>query len=776
MAAGDERLQFGSGADGAFEGESFHAAARGPRLRSRILRLPVELSAALADEDARGTPFLFVPVLMGVGALAYFTAPREPGFAVLLTGFGVASIAALVNRERVIAFRAALVVLTLVAGALAGKVETWRASTPMNGSPVTTRVTGVVQRIEHRANGRVRLTLDLLATERPELRYPPATMRLTAADVPAALLPGETVVGLARLMPPFGAVRPGGYDFAFESYFDGIGASGFFMGDPVRGTSAEVPGFAERVAQRIERLRLWVAARVRARIGGAEGEVAAALMAGVRAGIPEETAEDLRQTGLAHILSISGLHMALVAGTVMGALRLGFAFFPVWASRHPVKKYAAGAALAAAGIYLAISGAEVAAQRSFIMLAVMLAALLVDRAAITMRNLAIAALIILIVSPHELVGPSFQMSFAATAVLIAGYGWWQERRERRQSRYPPAERPLAIRALQFAAVFLAGLAATSILAGLATSIYGVYHFNRVSPNSLWVNILAMPIVSAAVMPLAVISGLLMPLGLDGFALDLMGRAIGWVLAIAHWFAERSPIDAVGLMPQGAMLLLSLALAVLTLCVTRLRLLALVFALPAVVMLFDRRLPEILISEDARLVGVRAQGALAVNRDRPNDFTLQNWLHALAVREWQRPIDLSDDPAETVAGEVGQFLCSEELCVAVLASTGQTVVHAAHADAAAPHCETAAVIVIDDATARNPCHGETPIVATKRDLARKGAASVTFRRSGNDETGWTAKIDFAVSEPFRPWHDHRRYSREARGLAPYRRGGENGGED
>ena len=153
----------------------------------------------------------------------------------------------------------------------------------------------------------------------------------------------------------------------------------------------------------------------------AEGEIAAALVAGVRAGIPEDVNEALRRTGLAHILSISGLHMALVAATIMAVLRFGFAFFPDFASRHPVKKYAASAALVALAVYLFISGSAVAAERSFIMIGVMLTAMLFDRAALTMRNLAISAIAIIAVSPHEVAGPSFQMSFAATAALIGAY-------------------------------------------------------------------------------------------------------------------------------------------------------------------------------------------------------------------------------------------------------------------------------------------------------------------------------------------------------------------
>ena len=146
----------------------------------------------------------------------------------------------------------------------------------------------------------------------------------------------------------------------------------------------------------VENLRTDLANHIRGEIGGAEGEIAAALVAGVRAGIPEDVNEALRRTGLAHMLSISGLHMALVAATIMTVLRLGFAFFPDFASRRPVKKYAASAALVALAVYLFISGSAVAAERSFIMIGVMLTAMLFDRAALTMRNLAISAIVIIV--------------------------------------------------------------------------------------------------------------------------------------------------------------------------------------------------------------------------------------------------------------------------------------------------------------------------------------------------------------------------------------------
>ena len=183
-----------------------------------------------------------------------------------------------------------------------------------------------------------------------------------------------------------------------------------------------------RISSAIENAREAIADHIRGSVGGAEGEIAAALIVGVRAGIPEEINEAMRRTGIYHIISISGLHMALVAGTIMVLMRGAFALFPDFSSRRPVKKYAAAAALFSIAAYLVISGVVVAAERSFIMLAVMLIAVLFDRAALTMRNLAISAIAVIVVSPHEVVGPSFQMSFAATAALVGAYAGWSDYR------------------------------------------------------------------------------------------------------------------------------------------------------------------------------------------------------------------------------------------------------------------------------------------------------------------------------------------------------------
>lgn len=752
-----ERRQFDGRRDaaGVRHAPQTGAPARPPPRRAwRSLR--IRLTRALEDEWERGTGFVFLPVAMAAGALIYFNLGDEPEWLPLLLGI-VLVLSLLVAVRQTVALRALLAgALFLLAGLGAGKVETWRAGTQMNGSEVATRVTGRVVRVEHQASGRIRLTLDLLATQRPQLRFAPSRVRLSAREVPEGVRPGSVVSGVARLMPLSGPVRPGSYDFSFHAWFDGLGAVGFFYRNPE--LAEPPPGWEARAAQRwadwVEGIRLSLAERVRSQIGGPEGEIAATLIAGMRAGIPEETAEALRRTGMAHILAISGLHMALVAGTVLLGFRVAFAFFPDFASRHPVKKYAALGALVACAFYLAISGGAVAAQRSFIMLAVMLTALIFDRAALTMRNLAIAALIIIAISPHEVTGPSFHMSFAATAALIGAYALWSEHRARRyQHGYmPPANLSLAARLWRYLLYFLGGLAMTSIIAGLATALYGAYHFYRVPPLSLVANLAAMPMVTAIVMPFAVLSVLAMPFGLDGPFLWVMGAGLTYVNWVAAWVSDRSPFDAIGILPAGGVLVLTLALVLATLPTTVLRVSAVAPALIGAWMLSDRTLPEVLVSEDARLVAVRTgPDTLAVNRDRPNAFTVQDWTRALGLEDFVTP-------AAARREEVLGFSCADEMCVAATAS-GRVVAHVADEGRARGLCGRAALIVIDDATAGNPC-GVGTAVLTKRDLARRGSAAVVFGGEG-------ASIEFAVGEPYRPWHAHRRFSRAARGLAPWR---------
>ncbi|WP_299939300.1 ComEC/Rec2 family competence protein [uncultured Nitratireductor sp.] len=783
-ARADERMQF---TDTEAAPVAVDGCGPAPAIEARALRsyearkipshgarpVAAGIRFAIAQEAARGTIFLWLPVLLGSGALIYFALPVEPPAYALASGLALCVLAAHLAGAKARLRLALLAGLVVLLGLVAAKVETWRASTPMVGSDITTGITGRVLKVEHRADGRFRLTIDILSTARPQLRYAPERARLSARTIPPDLKPGEGLSGLVRLMSPSGPVRPHAYDFSFESYFDRLGAVGFFMREPARIALDHPVGLLQRLAARLQAVREALAGRLREKIGGAEGNVAAALITGLRSGIPEEVNEDLRRAGLAHVLAISGLHMALAAFTIIGAARLGFALFPGFSSRHPVRKYAAGAALMVCFLYLFISGAGVAAQRSFLMLAVMLLALLFDRAALTMRNLAIAALVVIAVSPHEVVGPGFQMSFAATAALIAGYAAWNRRRERAFGRNSAGIEPSGARRLfRLVLVYVGGLALTSLIAGVATTLYGIWHFQRASPLALGANLAAMPVVSLVVMPSAVAAMATMPLNLDGWALALMGRGISTVMAIAHWFSERTPFDATGAIPLSATLSLSCALAILTLTTTRLWLAAVPFLLAGGVLLANHDLPDMFVSEDARLVAVQiGDDTLAVNRARPNGFSIENWLRAAGAGTVRKPAGSKGASlADLLADQsVGRFLCNQSICV-LRHPEGMRIAHVKKSDDAATVrrsiialCASVDLVVVNDPTLDRHCSEDGARIITARDLARRGSAEVRF-----SEGAGMPHIAFAIREPYRPWHEHRQYSRASRGLGPYGR--------
>ncbi|MER8752799.1 ComEC/Rec2 family competence protein [Mesorhizobium sp. M1050] len=733
-------------------------------------RLRRSLAMAAGLELDRGVAFLLVPVCLASGAIGYFSLAAEPDFAKPVAVVILAGLCALVSHSWPKTHLCIMAALLCTLGLLAAKVETWRAGTQMLGSEISTQVTGRVVSLERMESGRVRLTIDVASTARPKLRYAPERVRLSARNIPADMTAGSLITGYAKLLPPTGPVRPDSYDFSFDSYFAGIGGSGFFLGNPkLVVTEDDSMPLAARLSSGIEKAREAIADHIRGSVGGAEGEIAAALIVGVRAGIPDDVNEAMRRTGIYHIISISGLHMALVAGTIMGLLRGAFALFPNFSARRPVKKYAAAAALFSIAAYLVISGVVVAAERSFIMLAVMLIAVLFDRAALTMRNLAISAIAVIMVSPHEVVGPSFQMSFAATAALVGAYAGWADHRAGK-ARPPPPKRSLPGFLTRKFLLAAGGLAMTSIIAGSATALFAIWHFQRVSPLSLFANLAIMPIVTV-VMFLAVASALLMPFGFDWPALYLMGKGLTVMIAMSGWISERSPVDAIGLISQQSVVLVTIALVIATMATTWLRLAALPFALAGLLTVSDTRVPDVLVSEDARLVALPIGGGeLAVSRARPNEFTVDNWKRALTSESIIAPevFDEGDgqfdveDAAEMPPG--APFYCTSGVCLARHPS-GAIIAYVEDRKDTWKACGFADLIVINDATAYDACHNPLVLVITKRQLARNGSAAVFFDRQSATTP---ATVSFAVGRPYRPWHVQRKFSREARGLPPFKR--------
>jgi competence protein ComEC len=208
-------------------------------------------------------------------------------------------------------------------------------------------------------------------------------------------------------------LSPGGYDFARDMYFHGIGASGFVLGRIQVTKPPAEGGFWLRYATAIDDMREAIDKRIRAVLPGDKGSIASALITGKRDPISTEVNDAMFISGLGHILSISGFHMVVVVGIVFFVVRASFALIPAF-GRYPIKKWAAVAALAAATFYLLLSGAEVATQRSYIMIAIVLIGVMLDRPALTLRTLTVAAFGVLLLAPESVVHPSFQMSSRTT--------------------------------------------------------------------------------------------------------------------------------------------------------------------------------------------------------------------------------------------------------------------------------------------------------------------------------------------------------------------------
>ena len=397
------------------------------QLRWRASILVVRLRGLLEQELAERAGFNWLAVVFATGCLAYFALPREPLFPLLLIATPSAAATAMVAYWRGAPWRIAAVAAVCLAGATAAKIRVEVVATPHVERPVVVRIEGRVVDRETRAERRPRVVLDEVRSDSIPGERMPERIRITVSERYGLPPLAARVAAHARLMPVAGPVVPGGYDPRRAAFFERIGSSGFMLGG--WHLVERPPGFSVDLA--IPRLRAAMVERIMAAEPGEAGAVAAALLVGERSALSDQTNESLRLSGMAHILSISGLHMMLIAGTAFFIVRALLAFSPSLALAYPIRKWAAVAALVMVTFYFGVSGASAATVRAYVMAVVVFAAILLDRPAISMRNLAIAAFVVLGLEPENITEPGFQMSFAAVAALIAGWEFWSERSRRR---------------------------------------------------------------------------------------------------------------------------------------------------------------------------------------------------------------------------------------------------------------------------------------------------------------------------------------------------------
>lgn len=571
---------------------------------ARVLLRPLE--ALLA---ARGTLFPWIPVFIGLGIVVWFSVMDEPG----PTAYAVAMIllvAGITGRWRgpELLHPLAIILACLAAGWLAAGARAHLQAAPMLTFRYYGPVEGRIIGIDRSQSDALRLTLDQVTLrEVPPDRTPLKVRVSMQADQPwLTPSPGQVVVLTASLAAPEGPVEPGGFDFRRMAFFDQLGAVGYtrtpvlLLEDPVAGE------------EMISRLRSYLTRSMLDHMPGQAGAFAAGAMTGDRSAITQDTVQALRDSSLAHLLAISGMNMAFLVSFVFALVRYGLALVPRVALRVNTKKVAAVVGLGVALFYLLLSGANVATERAFIMVSVMLGAVLLDRRALTLRTVAIAGVILLLLRPESLLEPGFQMSFAATVALIAGFQVLEAGVYR--NRMPRWMVP----------VFT--LVLSSVIAGVATAPFAAAHFNRFTDYGLLANLLTVPVMGAVVMPAGVVAALLSPFGLAAPALWVMEQGARWILFVAHYIAGLDgSVTAIPSPGPFVMPLITFGGIWLILWRGRVQMAAALPLVAGLVLWGLAERPMLLISGDGKLLGLDGPEGRALSAGSGGGFAAQNWL-------------------------------------------------------------------------------------------------------------------------------------------------------
>ncbi|WP_411287028.1 ComEC/Rec2 family competence protein [Phenylobacterium sp.] len=699
---------------GAWAGALSTPASSAPNLR-RTLDWLGDQTALQAD---RWT--LWTPVALGLGSAVYFGLLREPQAWVAWVLAGL-TLALLVVGGRWSPARAVTCALVLAACALGGfsvaKLRTESVKAPVAPAGAKPqRLEGWVVDVAQPGQGGQRLLIAPVRIGDWTAEATPIRVRVTLRPGTPLPGPGEAVSLFALVNPPPPPASPGAYDFARDAFFESVGGVGLALAEPRPWTPQVSAPWRLRLTMRVNAVRWALTLRIVEALGPESGGLAAAMTTGHEAFIPREQVDDLRASGLAHIISISGLHMAIVGGFAFGAARLGVAAWPWLALRVPGKKLAAILGLAAVGGYLVLSGAPPPAERAAITAGVAFCAILVDRQAISLHALALAAMAVLLLQPEAVTEPGFQMSFAATAALVAlAEAWPRPVRE--------IDVPWPIRLAQAAVTWTLASIAVSFVAGLATGPFAIQHFNRVATWGLISNLVVAPISSFLMMPGLALGAALTPLGLGQAPLEVAGASIEMMNRVAHTAASAPAAQlVVASAPAWTLPVAFLGLLWLCLWKGRLRWAGAPFAL-AVLLTPRPAAPDIWVAHDGAAVALR-QGREAV--------LLRPDVKLFGAELWARRRGLT--PLISEAARDARFQCDAWSCAP---GPGAPVRLAAAWNVRRPLkpgriealCASGEVVILRNDFRPEACAG--PLVLTGHDFARGGSVEL-YRRAGG---GW-----------------------------------------
>ncbi len=658
---------------------------------------------------------LWLPVFFACGIGLYFSLKFEPP-----VSFGFFIVAVILacqvfiwplredSRPKAILSLLCSALLLMSSGFCVAQWRTMAMETPMllkSIGPVD--ITGIIAGIDKLEAGQgSRVVLEDLSIEKLSKEKTPYRVRLKVRK-DENLVVGNKVTVLARLNPPSAPVAPRAFDFQRYAYFKRIGAFGFAYSAPEILEINPPHSFQ----QKLESLRQTIAERIGAAINDPESAVATALMTGERTAITEEDWEAMRASGLAHMLAISGLHVGLVATVLFFTARFLMALVPALALKYPIKKYAAFIALVGAFSYMLIVGSTIPTIRAMMMTGIVLCAVILDRTAISMRLIALAAFVVLLISPEALWGASFQMSFSAVAALIFFY---EQVRPYWSAWYRQAGLARRI------ALYFLGVCMTTVVATLATAPFALFHFQQLSLYSLLSNLLAGPLMAFVIMPTAVLSYLAMIPGWEQGPLWLTGKGVSAVLRVAHdtaalpestWNAPAWPLSAlISLVTAGLFLMLWKG---------RGKAIAFIPFMISILIIFQYNQPDIFISSNSKLISLRDQsGSLSISSRVHDRFSAEIW----ARRNGQKDEKLVKWPKEGESTNILPSLqCGEQGCR--VSSQGTKVAFSFHPGSHEADCSWADILIATDPLRQRNCHAALQV--DRFDNWGQGAHAIWF---------------------------------------------------
>ncbi|MCI5049137.1 MAG: ComEC family competence protein [Rickettsiales bacterium] len=682
-------------------------------------KLPSKIALELA-EYWQMTPhrhFLWLPIVLGLGMAAYFSLPTEPAWGYCLGLFMIPAGWHL-SQRRWPQYHWLFMALTIMSiGFVWAKISTERVHQTILAKDTGIRdLTGRLVEIND-VEGGYRLLLDQVSVEKLPKDKTPSQVRIKLRGKALDAITGDYISVRAGLLPPSGPVMPGGFDFARYFYFQGIGAVGYALPPVTVLESKGVSGVHASLTKARQRL----SAHIRADMSEDAGGIAAALMTGDRAVVTKHAAEVMRAANLSHVLAISGMHMAIICGLTYMAIRRLLVLLPFTRYLTHTKKIAALAALSIGACYLLIAGIPLSAARAYVMVAVLLGAVLLDREASPMRSLAWAALLLLLYDPSNLLEPGFQLSFAATMALIAFYeatrNQWLA-----QADAPPWKRPL---------IYLAGILLTTLVAEFATAPLVLYHFNTLSIYGMLANLLVMPIVSFVIMPSIIFAYLCMPLALDAWALIICEWGIDQMLFIAETVTAL-PHSEIYLPSMPALGFAFVLAGGCWLCIWqgRLRWIGLGVILLAQLSYLWISHPDLFISADGKQIATRINGELVMVKGRRTAFTANQWTEGSGYQQIEY---LPKD-------DVSSYRCDALGCVLTL--KGKIIAFPSYREALSKDCSRADMIIAAFNIRKPPCRKKVQWIGRKQ-LTHSGSRwfwiDETFKSSSS-----------AQAQGVRPW--------------------------